>query len=279
MKRMSKGVFSRGYDAVHEKKAKVESRHGLIYELSVKEDEEAQIHFLTTEPVSYYVHELNAGTRQFKRVICTQDDDCPYCDEGISVKYLGAFLVWDYRAYEYTDSAGKEHSGEGQLRLYTPTPKVLTQIEALATKKKYGLNRDYTLERIGSGTKTQYSFQREDIVEFDEDEIREMLPEMYQEVYDGTEESLYEIVEDQLLKRMEGNGKANEDDEEEKKSSRKGKVKNDKRFVSVEDDEDDEEEDGDDEEEDLRDKKKPFNKSRETKKSSKPSAKGFMKKR
>lgn len=248
-----KSMFNRGYEGAREEikrqKARQESMGKRLFNLFLtEEDDEAEIIFLTHEPINFYEHndKVNRNGKEFyESTLCTQDGDCPKCAEGSRPSFKGAFLVWDTRPFEAKNEKGKTVTVEGSVKLYKAGARILSQLDRLATK--YGLDgRSFILSRTGSGQNTQYMFERGDeIDEFTEDEIREMLPEKLRDEYDGTEESLYAIVEEQLTLTL--------DDEDSK--SKKSKSKHydddededdedfDESTVSVEDEDDDEDDD------------------------------------
>lgn len=75
---------------------------------------------------------------------------------------------------------------------------VISQLDRVSDK--YGLsNRDVTLIRLGSGTQTSYTVERGDEEKLSTKTIKNFLPEKLRDDYDGTVDSLYSIVEEQLL--------------------------------------------------------------------------------
>ena len=240
------GLFKKGYNAVREEKQRQdENREKMGKQLwkffLSKDGEEATVRFLTEEPINFYEHsvkDVRGGKERYNSVICTQDlGDCPLCDSGNKPSFKGAFLIYDKRPYEYTDKNGKKQTGKGQLRLYVQGARVLSQLDRLS--ERYGLtNRDYIITRSGSGTSTTYMFDRDDDVsKLTEAEISNMLPEKLREMFDGTMESLYAIVQNQLEMQINGDTDDDDDTEEEVKTSASRK-----NLVGVDDDEDEEEE-------------------------------------
>lgn len=192
---MGKNLFQRGYKATRAEVARQEKlreqRKGQLWRLFLKEGDEVRVRFLTEEPVNFYEHNLKVGN-SFEGVICTRTD-CEHCANGDNPQFKGAYLVWDYRTYENRE--GKKV--KGTLRLYVAGTRIVSQLDRLHTK--YGLtNRDYTITRVGKGTATTYTFDREDEDKLTKKEIAAMLPETLRELYDGTMESLYGIVEKAL---------------------------------------------------------------------------------
>ena len=173
---------------------------------------------------------------------------CPYCDNGDRPSFKGAFLIIDKRPYEYTDKNGKKKTSKGQVRLYVSGARIISQLDRLSSR--YGLTkRDYIITRSGSGTSTTYMFDRsDDIDRLTPEEIKNFLPEKLREEYDGTEESLYKILQDQLEMDIDSSV-SNDDDEEDDDSEEYTSRRN---LVGVDDDEDEDE----DEEEEEPPKKK-----------------------
>ena len=238
------GLFKKGYSAVREEKQRQdENREKMGKQLwrffLSKDGEEATVRFLTEEPINFYEHTIKNtrnGKESYDNVICTRDiGDCPLCDGGDKPSFKGAFLVYDKRPYEYTDKNGKKQKSSGQLRLYVQGARVLSQLDRLS--ERYGLtNRDYTITRTGSGTSTTYMFDRDDDVnKLTEAEIKNMLPDKLRDMYDGTMESLYAIVQNQLEMQIKGDIDDDEDEEVETSANRNN-------LVGVDDDDDEEDE-------------------------------------
>ena len=203
-------LFNRGYEKANKEIDKIEQerkkREGRLWRLFLKRDgDEVDIRFLTEEPISFYEHTVKKGNK-FENIICT-GEDCPLCEDD-NPSFKGAYLVWDYT--EYTDRNKKKH--KGQLRLYVGGSRIVTQLERLS--EKYGLtNRDWTVIRNGDGTATTYTFDRGDEYKLTRKEIENMLPDNYKEIYDGTAESLYTIVEKALQAELPSNSKKRSNDD------------------------------------------------------------------
>ena len=250
------GMIKKGYSVVREKKQRQdENREKMgkrLWRFFLSEDgDEATVRFLTEEPINFYEHTVKSvrgGKERYDNVICTKDlGDCSLCDGGDRPSFKGAFLIYDKRPYEFTDAKGNKQKGKGQLRLYVQGARVLSQLDRLS--ERYGLtNRDYIITRSGSGTTTTYMFDRTDEVgKLSEAEITNMLPEKLRDMYDGTMDSLYAIVQNQL--EMLINGGVDEDDEDEDYEEKKSTRSSHRNLVGVGDDDDDDEDDDDEEEE------------------------------
>lgn len=249
------GLFKKGYSAVREEKQRQdENREKMGKQLwkffLSKDGEEATVRFLTEEPINFYEHSVKSvrgGKERYDSVICTHDlGECSLCDSGNKPSFKGAFLIYDKRPYEYTDKDGKKKKGKGQLRLYVQGARVLSQLDRLS--ERYGLtDRDYIITRSGSGTSTTYMFDRTDEVsKLSKAEITNMLPEKLRDEYDGTMDSLYAILQNQLEMMVKGDVEDDDDDDYDEDDSYEKKSRS--RLVGVDDDED-EDEDEDEEEE------------------------------
>ena len=247
-------LFTKGYSAVREEKQRQDENRAKMgkqlwrFFLS-KDGEEATVRFLTEEPVTFQEHTIKSmrgGKEHYENCICTQElGHCPHCEAGDRPSFKGAYLIHDKRPYETTDKDGKKKKSKGQVRLYVQGARVLSQLDRLS--ERYGLTkRDYTITRTGSGTSTTYMFDRSDDVEkLTEAEITNMLPEKLRESFDGTAESLYRIVEEQLemmVKNSMGDSDDDDEDEEEEKEDSYDTKSRRSRLIGVDDDDEEDEE-------------------------------------
>lgn len=260
---MSRKLFNTGYSAVKEEKERQERNRervkGKLWDFYLSDDgDEAQVRFLTEEPVNYYAHSVPEKGGRYQEHICTQDDDCEYCNEGDKPQFKSAYLIWDKREYETTNEKGKKVKKSGCLRLYTQGTKVTSQLARISSKSGITV-KDLNIVRSGKGTQTSYmfenDFEREPLTA---DEVREMLavlPEEQQDMYKGDvkkgNKSLLDVVMAQLEMRMD------DYDEDEDK-------------LPFNEDEDYDESDGDEEETPRRSSKSS---ARKTSKKSTPSSK------
>lgn len=196
-------LFKRGYNAVEEEKKRQEENRqsgNRLWRFFIQGDgSEADVRFLTEEPLNYYEHTLKViqnGKERYDSAVCI-GDDCPICARGERPTFKGAYLIVDKRPYEYTDKDGNKKSGSDQVRLYVQGTRVLSQLDRISNK--YGLsNRDVTIVRIGTGTATTYTIERGEKEDLTPDYIESLLPDSIKEQYNGTVDSLYDIVEEQL---------------------------------------------------------------------------------
>lgn len=260
---MSRKLFNTGYSAVKEEKERQERNRervkGKLWDFYLSDDgDEAQVRFLTEEPVNYYAHSVPEKGGRYQEHICTQDDDCEYCNEGDKPQFKSAYLIWDKREYETTNEKGKKVKKSGCLRLYTQGTKVTSQLARISSKSGITV-KDLNIVRSGKGTQTSYmfenDFEREPLTA---DEVREMLlvlPEEQQDMYKGDvkkgNKSLLDVVMAQLEMRMD------DYDEDEDK-------------LPFNEDEDYDESDGDEDETPRRSSKSSV---RKTSKKSTPSSK------
>ena len=219
-------MFRKGYEASRKEKEKQdkarENAGKKLWRFFLREDgDEADLRFLTEEPVNFYEHNIKgskSGKDTYTQYTCNCDDSCALCADGDRPTYKGAYLVVDRREYEYTDANGKKQKGKDQIRLFVQGMKVVSQLDRMSTK--YGLsNREVTLIRLGSGTQTTYTVEKGDEEKLTEKQIKNLLPEKLRDDYDGTMESLYAIVEEQLM--MSTKDYTSDEDEEDEPKSKK----------------------------------------------------------
>jgi len=244
-KNKAKVLFSTGSKAIkkeqeHQKKVQESIKKGL-WRFYIKNDqEEADISFLTATPVNFHEHTIKTirnGKEYYDSIPCTGDDK--YCEEGDKPSFKSAWLIIDHREYEYTDKkTGKKKKGHDQIRPYVVGSRVASQIDRL--NQKYGLiGIGWTVTRLGKDSNTTYMFDRGDEEEYDEEEIENLLPEALREEYDGTEESLIELLKHQIEMQIEDSSDDDSDEEDEDEDN----------SAIVDMDEDEEEIEDDDEEE------------------------------
>ena len=234
------GMFKKGYTAVREEKQRQDENREKagknLWRFFLSNDgDEADVRFLTEEPVTFYEHTVKGmrnGKEVYDTVVCSGDSNCSLCANGDKPTFKGAFLIWDMRPFEYTDKDGKKQKGKGQLRLYVQGARVLSQLDRISSK--YGLtNRTITIVRLGKGTSTTYTIEKGDEEgKLSQAEIKNMLPEKLRDMYNGTADSLYSIIEECLSNSISGSANNDEDDDEE--------YSNRSNLVSVDDDEEEE---------------------------------------
>ena len=217
------GMFKKGYTAVREEKQRQDENREKagknLWRFFLSNDgDEADVRFLTEEPVTFYEHTVKGmrnGKEVYDTIVCSGDSNCSLCASGDKPTFKGAFLIWDMRPYEYTDKDGKKQKGKGQLRLYVQGARVLSQLDRISSK--YGLtNRTITIVRLGKGTSTTYTIEKGDEEgKLSQAEIKNMLPEKLRDMYNGTADSLYSIIEECLSNSISGSANNDEDDDEE----------------------------------------------------------------
>lgn len=244
-------LFKKGYEAAREEKKRQEEvreqmNKRLFRFFLTGDGAEAKVRFLTEEPVNFYEHTVKVfkgGKEKYDTFLCNGESSCPYCKEGNKSSFKGAFLIWDYSEFEVKDSSGKKKTVKGSLKLYVAGTRVLSQLDRLSNR--YGLTeRDYYISRTGTGTDTSYMIERtDDVVPLTKAKITNMLPEKLRDLFDGTSDSLYNIVEEQLKMYLPNcdNDEEEEDDEESPRKSLKEEYSGRKNLVSYDDEDDDEE--------------------------------------
>lgn len=234
---MGKSMFARGYEASRaEKERQDKARENMgkrLWRFFLKDDgDEADLRFLTEEPVNFAEHNLKRGDNKFEQYTCT-GDGCPFCADGDRPTYKGAYLVVDHREFEYKDENGKKKKGKDQVRLFVQGMKVVSQLDRIS--EKYGLsNRDVTIIRLGNGTQTTYTFEKGDEEKLTTKEVRNLLPEKLRDSYKGTVSSLMDIIEEQLMmatKDYEPDSDGENEEYSEEEETGRG------RLISMEDEE------------------------------------------
>lgn len=217
---MGKSMFARGYVASRaEKERQDKARENMgkkLFKFFLRDDgEEADIRFLTEEPVNFWEHNIKAGDR-FEQYACTNESGfCPFCDNGDKPTYKGAYLIIDHREYEYTDrETNKKKKGSDQVRLFVQGMKVVSQLDRIS--ERYGLsNRDVTIVRLGKGTQTTYTIERGEEEKLTTKEVKNLLPDKLRDSYDGSMDSLMDIVEEQLMMMTKDYVPEDDNDDEE----------------------------------------------------------------
>lgn len=241
------GLFKRGYEAAREEKQRQDERREqmgkrLFRFFLGKGGDEARVRFLTEEPVNFNEHTvktIKGGKERYDSILCCEEG-CPYCEDGDRPSFKGAFLVYDYTPYEVKDDKGKKKTINGSVKLYVAGTRVLSQLDRLSSK--YGLtSRDYDISRSGKGTQTSYMIERTDEVsKLTSKKLENMLPEKLREQFDGTAESLYSIIEEQLEMYLpENTSKSYDEDDDEEEDEEEYKSR--KNLVNYDEDDEDEE--------------------------------------
>ena len=240
-------LFKKGYEAARqEKKRQEEVREQMgkrLFRFFLSGDgAEAKVRFLTEEPINFNEHTVKVykgGKERYDTFLCTGDESCPYCAEENKASFKGAFLIWDYTEFEVKDSNGKKKKVNGSLKLYVAGTRVLSQLDRLSNR--YGLTeRDYYISRTGTGTDTSYMIERtDDVVPLTKAKITNMLPEKLRDSFDGSPDSLYSIVEEQLKMYLPNYSADEDDDEESSHKSSREEYSGRKNLVSYDDDSED----------------------------------------
>ena len=139
---MGKNLFKRGFKALEEEKkrqSEYQKNKSGIYRMYLKEGE-ANIVFLTEEPVNFYEHNVRNtrnGKEYFDNVTCL-GDDCHLCNTGDRPSFKSAWLILDLRPYEYEDKkTGQRKTLEKQLKLYVVGTKTAGVLQRKS--QRYGL--------------------------------------------------------------------------------------------------------------------------------------------
>lgn len=254
--RMSDVFRKRGFGA-HKEESKrrekeKESRTGKLWRFFLSDDDEddAPIRFLTEEPILFYEHNIKVNGK-WTNITCT-GDDCEECASGGKATYRGAWLVVDGREVEIDEKKDGKKTGKtkvltDQVRLYVRGSTDIAKLDRLS--RKWGLtSRPWFVTKTGKDMTTSYELDRGEESELTVKEITNLLskiPDKYKKHYNGDEDELYEIVEDNIFGDVIESADSTDDEEEEDKP-KKGKKKSTKSKRSR-DDEDEDDDDDDDE--------------------------------
>lgn len=195
-------LFGRGFgvmeERIKEKEMLQESRKGKLYRFFFgKNVSEAEISFLTEEPICFQEHNIKNG-EQYLQVTCI-GNGCPYCKEG-KPRDVFAWLIVDHSSFEakvYDENGvdtGKKKTVKDRIKLLVRGMTDAASLKRLS--EKYRLtDRPYTVTKSGSGKNTKWDFDRGEARELTKkmiDEYREQLPEKIRNM------DFYKIVETQI---------------------------------------------------------------------------------
>lgn len=260
---MMKNVFKRGYEPVREEKKrqdKLRERQGKrLWEFYLSKDgDEADIVFLTEEPITFDAHKLRVmrdGKERFDTVVCTKEG-CQHCEDGDRPSQVAAYIIYDTRSYEATDEKGKKVTREGQIRLYLVGQRLASQLDRLSGR--YGLtNTIYTVSKTGAGKgNVSYMYERGREITLSDKKIRNLLPEKLRDEYRG-EDSWYDILAAQLETYLPvdestaaDDGDDDDEDDDAAEAAREAERKRRRNLVGDDDDDDEDEAEDDDDDED-----------------------------
>lgn len=209
----SDGVLGRGYAKVRQAKKEQEiyqqQSKNRVYEFWIQKDEEAEMRFLTEEPITFKRHSMPKAGR-FEQYTCP-GVGCPICAKGDNPRFVGAYLVVDRRTFESKKDNSKGKQLKNQVRLFVQGTNVLSQLDR--NSEKYGLiNREWTVAR----TANAYNWDR--------GEKCKLLPSLEKLLKDFDKKDPYDIVLDNVkalsIKDLNVKFGDSDDDEEEERSAR-----------------------------------------------------------
>ena len=142
--------------------------------LSIKDGEMVHVRFLADptdtvpNPKMIWMHTWKPDAKRFYRFACTgQNNGCKYCEQNKTGKYLNVkdnrLRPYPYRA-EYVGAAYVYEKQEVKLVI----GKAIWTEEINGYGKKYAtlIDRDYEIERLGSGQRTTYKVRPGDPIPF-----------------------------------------------------------------------------------------------------------------
>ena len=262
---MANNMFKKGFKAVKEEGARREKareqRQGKLWRLFFPKDcdEEYEIpfRFFTDEPICFYEHR---GFVQGKvtNTTCT-GEGCKDCADGDKPQFVGAFLGIDRSEFEVDErdskgnKTGKKTTVTDRAKLLVRGQTDLAVLHRLKTKQGL-LDRDWAIFKTGADTTTKWNFERGELDEWTEKEMRALLPEKYRDM------DLYDIIIDQISPADEEEVEKEEVEEDAPKrgtrssgrsnsgKSTKGSVSKGVQRIEESDDEDDEDDEDEDDE-------------------------------
>jgi len=220
-------------------------RQGKLWRFFLADGEEdIPLRFLTEEPILFYEHSLKVG-KNYTNETC-KGEGCEHCESGDRPSYKGAWLVTDGREREVKERKNGKETGKtitisDQVKLYVRGSKDIAKLDRLS--RKFGLtSRPWFATKTGTDTSTSYELDRGEEDELTEKQIKNLLAKLPEELrnhYDGSDDSLMDIVESQVIDDFELNPSEDtgrdEDEEDEDDEDLDDDVE------SVEDDEEEEE--------------------------------------
>lgn len=156
---MNMNLFKRGIEAVEEAKTQNIKKGGFISDFFLRDnDADVPVRFLTTEPLSTWMHTIQEGGR-YKTVVCPHDSTCPHCAEGLRPSYKSMYLVVDGRKGEYVNRKGEKVEFGERVAVLTRGSDVAV-IEKLNKKGK--LANICLANKIGQKPAITYLFEKVD---------------------------------------------------------------------------------------------------------------------
>jgi len=161
--------LAEGYERVRERSKQLEDQmnKSFVPTFILREGEEADIRFLTEEPITFYEHFVPGLKRSFT---CSGSADCPLCGSGNKPSFRGAYLIIDTRTDEWEDKeTGEKKTRKDSVKVMKHGIKALQVLDRKNQKK--GLKKfDWNVSRTGSGTTTAYDFEAIDPLTIEEPE-------------------------------------------------------------------------------------------------------------
>ena len=215
--------FKRGYGASRKEIKRQEERRSNMRKRLFRffisagkngESAEAEVTFLTEEPVNFYEHTVaHDNGKKFEYYTCI-GRGCPLCEQKAPTA-KGAYLVIDHRPYEVKDKNGNKKRVKESLRLYVAGMRNVSQLDRISSRR--GLcNKYMNIVRMGSGTRTIYTFEDGEENKISRQRIKDLMPDSMKEEWDGTTDGLMDIIEEQLKMAVpDGADNDSKDDDED----------------------------------------------------------------
>lgn len=179
------GIVGRGFKYAREAKKEQElrRRRNGLYRFFLAKGEEADIRFLTEQPVTFYEHTLPSRRGNGYDNFTCLGEDCPWCERGDNPSFKGAFLIVDRRKIASKKEKGKYYQNTVRLAVFGTN--VLAQLDR--KQQKYGLtNREYTVARTNNA------------YDWEQGEVCRLKPPLEELLKDFDKKDPYDIVEDAI---------------------------------------------------------------------------------
>jgi len=121
----------------------------------LKNGEEANVRFISSEPVCIYQHRFRNGTR-WNTSTCL-GEHCPMCEGGNKKQFVGVFSVIDRRKEQWIGKDSKEVKRENTVKMWRCGTRIMGSLERLTAKRGSLMGYDINVERRGESTDTVYT--------------------------------------------------------------------------------------------------------------------------
>lgn len=173
---MAASWLTKGREAVHNAAEEIqrirEEAQSKSVMFKLKDNESALVRFIDdlgeNVPAVFSIHRLDrlssTGKRFQEQVVCWGVEECPFCKAGLKKTKQVAYRIIDRRLYETVKENGKDvikvkgmASSGGSIRLLQRWLDFAQIVDNFYIERTTLLDRDYKVERKGSGFETAYT--------------------------------------------------------------------------------------------------------------------------